>query len=150
MDRLIAIELLWGLFCYLCYSSILIRWFRLWIILNTLNSLSKAFVIWCSVSYTRYTLLMLRILHQIHIFVNSRLDFSQLSPHASNCILEPKPSTYIPVKPSCHWLARLWPLSSNYYPGYPMKKLTFHHKGKRLIASNWLLNFTTNRGAQRW
>ena len=33
--------------------------------------------------------LMLRILHQIHLFVNSRLGSTQLSPHTSNCILEP-------------------------------------------------------------
>ena len=86
MNRLIAIKLLWELLCYLCYPSISIWWFRLWIIPNTP---SEAFVIWCSVSYTRYTSSMLRILHQIHIFVNSRPGSTQPSPHASNCVLEP-------------------------------------------------------------
>ena len=56
INKLIAIKLLWGLLCYLCYLSISIWWFRLWIIPNTLDFLSKAFIIWCSVSYTRYTL----------------------------------------------------------------------------------------------
>ena len=105
---------------------------------------------WCSASYTRYTLLMLRILHQIYIFINFRLDFSQLSPHTSNCISEPKPSRCTSVKLGCHWPARLWFLSSSHYPSYSMKKLTSHHKGRRPIASNRLLNFTINCGAQRW
>ena len=92
---------------------------------------------------------MLRILYQIHIFVNSRLDFSQPSPHISNYVSELKPSKNTPVKPGCHQLARLWPSSSNHYPGYLIKKLTSYHKGKRAIASNWLLNFITNCDAQR-
>ena len=54
MNRLIAIKLLWGLLCYLCYPSISIWWSRLWIISNTLDRSFEAFVIWCSVSYTRY------------------------------------------------------------------------------------------------
>ena len=135
--------------CSAIYPSISIWWFRLWIILNILDSLSEAFVIWCSISYTRYILLMLHILYQIHIFVNSRLDSSQPSPHASNHVSKPKPSRRIPIKPGRHWLARFWPLSSSHYFGYPMKKLTFHHKGRRPIASNRLLNLNTNRGTQR-
>ena len=146
MNRLIAIELLWWLLCYLCYLSILIWWARLWIIPNTLDPPFKAFVIRCLVSYSRYTLSM----YQIHLLVNSRLEFSQPSPHASNCVSEQKPSRRTPVKPGCHWPARLWLLSSSHYPGYPMKKLTSHHKRRRLIASNRLLNLTTNCGAQRW
>ena len=146
MNRLIAIELLWGLLCYLCCPSILIWWSKLWIIPNTLDLLFEAFVIWCSVSYTRYTL----SIHKIHFFVNCILDSSQPSPHASNHISDPKSSRYTPVKPSHHWPARLWPLSSSHYPGYPMKKLTSHHKERRPIASNRLLNLTTNHGAQRW
>ena len=146
MNRLIAIELLWGLFCYLCYPNILIWWSRLWIIPNTLDLPFKAFVIWCSVSYSRYTFSM----HQIHLFVNFRLNSSQPSPHTSNCISKLKPSRRTPVKLDCYWPARLWFLSSSHYPGYLMKKLTSHHKGRRPIASNRLLNLTTNRGAQRW
>ena len=146
INRLIAIELLWGLLCYLCYPSISIRWSRLWIIPNTLDPLFEAFVIRCSVSYTRYTSLM----YQIHLFVNSKLNSSQPSLHASNCVSEPKLSRRTPVKPGYHQPARLWPLSSSYYPGYPMKKLMSHHKGRRPIASNRLLNLTTNHGAQRW
>ena len=146
MNRLIAIELQWGLLCYLCYPSISIWWSRLWIIPNTLDLLFEAFVIWFSVSYTRYILSM----HQIHLFVNSRLDSFQPSSHASNCVSEPKPSRRTPVKSNCHWPARLWPLLSSHYPGYSMKKLTSHHKGRRSIVSNQLLNFTTNCGAQKW
>ena len=117
IDKLIAIKLLWGLLCYLCYASILIWWFRLSIIPYTLDFLSEVFVIWCSVSYTRYTSLILRILYQIHIFVNSRLGSSQPSFHASNYI-KTKPSRYTPVKPGHHWPTRLWLLSSSYYSGY--------------------------------
>ena len=120
MNRLIAIKLLWEFLCYWCYPSISIGWSRLWIISNTLDPLFEAFVIWCSVSYTRYTLLM----HQIYLFVNSRLDSSQPSPHASNRVSEPKPSRRIPVKPGRHWPTRLWPSSSSQYPDYPMRKLT--------------------------
>ena len=109
MNELIAIELLWGLLCYLCYPSISIWWFRLWIIPNTP---SKAFVIWCSVSYTRYTSSMLRILHQIHIFVNSRLGSSQPSPHASNRVSEPSlqdvhPSSLIAISLPANGLRHL-------------------------------------------
>ena len=129
--------------CSIIYPSILIWRFRLWIISNTLDSLSEAFVIRYSVSYTKYTLLML----QIHLFVNSKLGSSQPSPYASNCVSDPKPSRRTPIKPGRHWPARLWPLLSNYYPGYPMKKLTSHHKERRPIASNRLLNLTINRGA---
>ena len=145
MNRLIAIKLLWGLLCYLYYPSISIWWFRLWIIPNTLDLPFKAFVIWCSVSYIRYTL----SIHQIHLFVNSRLDSSQPSPHTSNCVSKPKSLRRIPIKPGCHRPARLWLLSSSHYFGYPMKKLTSHHKEKKPIASNQLLNLTTNHGAQR-
>ena len=145
MNRLIAIKLLWQLLCYLYYPSISIWWFRLWIISNTLDPPSKGFVIQCSVSYTRYILPM----HQIHTFLNSRLGSSQPSPHASNCI-RTKPSRRIPVKLGCHWPTCLWPLSSNHYPGYPMRKLTSYHKERRSIASNRFLNPTTNRSAQRW
>ena len=148
MDRLIAIKLLWGLLCYLYYSSILIWWFRLWIILNTFNFLSEVFVIWCSVSYTRYTLSRLCILYQIHIFVNSRFSSSQPSPYASNHI-RTKPSRRTPVKPSHHWPTRLWFLSSSHYANYLIRKLTFYYKGKRPIASNQLLNLITNRDAWR-
>ena len=146
MNRLIAIKLLWGLLCYLCYPSISIWWSRLWIIPNILNPLFEAFVIQCSVSYSRYTLSM----HQIHLFVNSRLNFFQPGLHISNHVSEPKPLRRTPVKSGRYWPARLWLLSSSHYPGYSMKKLTSHHKGRRPIASNRLLNLTTNRGAQRW
>ena len=146
MNKLIAIKLLWGLLCYLCYPSILIWWSRLWIISNTLDPSFEAFVIRCSISYSRYILSM----HQIHLFVNSRLDSSQPSSHTSNHVSEPKPSRRTSVKPGGHRPTRLWLLSSSYYPGYPMKKLTSHHKGRRPIASNRLLNLTTNRGTQRW
>ena len=47
-------------------------------------------------------------------------------------------------------LPAFWFSSSSHYPGYAMKKLTFHHKGRRPIASKRLLNLTTNRDAQRW
>ena len=70
--------------CYLCYFSILIWWFRLSMIPNTLDPPSEAFVVRCSVSYTKYTLSM----HQIHTFVNSRLGSFQPSPHTSNCVSE--------------------------------------------------------------
>ena len=110
---------------------------------------SEVFVIQYSVSYTRYTLLMLRILNQIYTFVNFRLGFSQPSPHASNCI-RTKPSRHISVKPGHHRPARFWLLLSSHYPGYLMKKLTSYHKRGKLIASNRLLNLTTNRDAQRW
>ena len=124
LNRQIAIKLLWRLLCDLCNPSILIWWFRLWIIPNTLDPLSKAFVIQYLVSYIRYIFLMPRILHQIHIFFNFRLGFSQPSPHASNCI-RTKLLRHISVKSIYHWPARFWLLSSSYYPGYPMKKLTF-------------------------
>ena len=150
MNRLIAIKLLLGLLCYLCYLSISIWWFRLWIIPNTLDSLPEAFVIWCLVSYTRYIPYMLRILHQIHIFINSKLGPSQPSLYASNCISKPKPSRRTSVKPGCHWPARLWLLSSSHYPSNSMTKLTSHHKRRRPITSNRLFNLTTNCGAQRW
>ena len=136
--------------CSAIYPSILIWTFRLWIISNILDSSFKAFVIWCSISYTRYTLLILYIFYQIHIFVKSRLNSSQPSSHASNCILEAKSSRRTPVKPGCHWPTRLWSLSSSHYSGNPMTKLTSHHKERRPIASNRLLNLTTNRSAQRW
>ena len=122
INKLIAIELLWALFYYLCYPSILIWSFKLWIIPNTLDLPSKAFVIWCSISYTRYILSMLHILHQIYTFVNSRLGSSQPNPHASNYI-KTKPSRHIPVKPGRDWPTRFWLLSSSHYPGYPIKKL---------------------------
>ena len=127
MNRLIAIKLLWGLLCYWCYPSILIWWFRLWIISNTLDPSSEAFVIWCSVFYTRYTSLMLCILHQIHIFVNSRPGSTQPSPHASNRVSEPSlqdvhPSSLVaislPANGLCHLANTLaiqwgsWRLSS--------------------------------------
>ena len=136
--------------CFAIYPSISIWWSRLWIIPNTLDSSSKAFVIWCSVSYIRYILLMLRILHQIHIFVNSRLGSSQPSPHTSNHVSEPKLSRCAPVKPDYHQPARFWLLSSSNYPGYLMKKLTSHHKGRRSIASNRLFNLATNCSAKIW
>ena len=136
--------------CSAIYPSISIWWFRLWIIPNTLDFSSKAFIIQCLVSYTIYTLLMLRILYQIHIFVNSRLDSSQLSPHASNRISKSKLLRHKPVKPGGYWPVRLWPLSFSHYPGYPMKKLTSYHKGRRLITSNRLFNLTTNCSTQRW
>ena len=149
MNRLIAIELLWGLLWYLCYPSILIWEFRLWIIPNTLDLPSEAFVIWCSVSYTRYTSSMLRILHQIHIFVNSRLGSSQPSPHASNRISEPSLQDVHPSSPVAIGLPAFGLC-------HPANTLTIQweswrlHKGRRPIASNRLLNLTTNHGAQRW
>ena len=66
---------------------------------------------------------MLRILYQIHIFVNSRLGSTQPSHHESNCI-KTKPSRYIPIKPGWHWPTHLWFLSSSYYSDYSMRKLT--------------------------
>ena len=146
MNRLITIKLLWGLLCYLYYLSISIWWSRLWIIPNILDRLFKAFIIWCSVSYTRYTL----SIHQIYLFINSKLNSSQPSSHASNCVSKSKPSRCTSVKPGCHWPARLWPSLFSYYPDYSMKKLTSYHKKKKPIASNRLLNLTTNHGAQRW
>ena len=128
MNRLIAIKLLWGLLCYLCYPTISIWWFKLWIISNTLDFSSKAFVIQCLISYTRYILLMLRILHQIHTFVYSRLGSSQPSFHAFNCI-KTKPSRRTSVKPRRHWPTRLWLLLSSHYPSYPMRKLTSMTRG---------------------
>ena len=123
INRLIAIKLLWRLLYYLYYSSILIQWFRLWIIANTLDLLSKVFVIWCSVSYTRYTSLMFRILYQIYTFVNSRLGFSQPGSYVFNYI-RTKPSRYTSIKPGCHWPTHFWLLSSSHYLGYLMRKLT--------------------------
>ena len=49
---------------------------------------SEVFVLWCSVFYTRYTPLIVRIWHQIYITVNSKLGCSQSSAHASNCVSE--------------------------------------------------------------
>ena len=79
---------------------------------------------------------MLSILHQIYIFINSRLGLSQLGPHAFNCIRTKssrrtpvKPSRRTPVKPGCHRSTRLWLLSSSYYFSYPMKKLTSITRG---------------------
>ena len=83
----------------------------------------------CSVSYTRYTSPMLRILYQIHIFVNSKLGSSQPSPHASNSI-RTKPLRCTPVKLGCHRPTRLWPLLSSQYPNYLMKKLTSSQEQK--------------------
>ena len=88
MNKLITIKLQWGLLRNLCYPSISIWWSRLWIIPNTLDPPSEAFVIWCLVSYTRYTSSMLHILHQIYIFVNSRLGSSQPNLHTSNRVSE--------------------------------------------------------------
>ena len=136
--------------CSTIYPSISIWWFGLWIIPNTLDFLSEAFIMQCSIFYTKYTSLMLCILHQIHIFVNSRLDSSQPSPHAFNCVSVPKPLKHTPVKPGCHRPACFWPLLSSHYPSYRIKKLTSYHKKKRPIASNQLLNLTTNCGTRRW
>ena len=135
MNKLIAIKLLWRLFCYLCYPSILIWWFRVWIISNTLDPPSEAFVIWCLVSYTRYTLLMLYILYQIYTFVNSRLGSSQSSLHISNCIIT-KLSRHISVKLGCHWPTRPWLLSSSHYSGYQMRKLTSITKEEDQLCPN--------------
>ena len=104
---------------------------------------------------------MLSILHQIYIvnapYLIPDTHLCQLQtwffPAKPSCIqlyIKTKPSRHSAVKPGCHWLVRLWPSSSSYYPGYPMKKLTSYHKGKRPIASNRLFKLTTNRGAQRW
>ena len=149
MNKLIAIELLWELLCYLWYLNISIWWFKLWIISNTLDLPSKAFVIWCLVSYTRYTLSILRILYQIYTFINSRLGSSQPSFYASNCI-KTKPLRHTPIKPGCHRPTCLWLSSSSHYSGYPMRKLTSYYNKRRPIASNRLLNLITNHGTQRW
>ena len=103
--------------------------------------------------------LMLSILYQIHIF--DALYFTtdthlcqlqtQFFPAKPSCIqscIRTKLSRRTPIKLSRHRLARLWLLSSSHYLGYPMKKLTSYHKGKRPIASNRLLNLTTNSGVQ--
>ena len=100
--------------------------------------------------------LILSILHQIHIVDAPDTHLCQLwtrlFPDKLSDIqlcIRIKLLRLIPVKPGCYQFARLWLLSSSHYPGYPIKKLTSHHKGKRPIASNRLLKFTTNRGAQR-
>ena len=81
---------------------------------------------------------MLRILHQIHIFYNSRPGSSSQSFHASNCIIRTKPPRRTPVKLGCHWPARLWPLSSSKYPDYPMRKLTsFTRREDRLRPTSF-------------
>ena len=77
---------------------------------------------------------MLRILHQIHTFVNSKLGSSQSNFYASNCI-KTKLSRRIPVKPGRHQSIHLWSLSSNHYPGYLMKKLTFIIRGEGRLHS---------------
>ena len=82
---------------------------------------------------------MLCILHQIHIFFNSRLGSSQPSPHASNHI-RIKFSRCILIKHSCHWPSRLWLLLFSHYPGYLKKKLTsIIRRGDRLC----LIGFST-------
>ena len=68
--------------------------------------------------------LMLRILYQIHISYNSRPGSPSQGLYISNYIIRTKSSRRTPVKLSCHWPARLWPLSSSHYPGYQMTKLT--------------------------
>ena len=146
IKRLITIELPWRLICYLCYLSISIWWSRLWIISNTLNPPFEAFVIQCSVFFTRYTLSM----YQIHLFINFKYDSLQPSLYAFYCVSKPKLSRSTPVKPVWHWPARFWLLSSSYYPGYPIEKLTSHHKGRRPIVSYRLLILIINRGAQKW
>ena len=101
--------------------------------------------------------LMLSILHQIHIVDTPDTHLRQLQtwffsakPSCIQSCIKTKPSRRTPVKSGRHWPARLWPLSSSHYPGYSMKKLTFYHKKRRPITSNWLLNLTTNRDVQRW
>ena len=80
---------------------------------------------------------MLSILHQIHIFFNSKLGSSQPSFYASNCI-RTKPSKHTSIKLGCHWPARLLPLSSSHYLGYSMKKLTSITKGESQLRPTGL------------
>ena len=127
MNRLIAIKLLWKLLYYLSqYFDLIIQ-----IVNYSKYSGSKVFVIQCSVFYT-YIPPLLRILHQIHIFVNSKLGFSQPIPYASNCI-RIKPLKCKPIKPNCHWPTRFWLLPSSYYLSYPMRKLMFIIKGRNQL-----------------
>ena len=100
---------------------------------------------------------MLSILHQIHIVdvLDTYLCQFQirLFPAKPLCIqlyISCKLSRHIFVKSGYHWPARLWFSLFSLYPGYPIKKLTSHYKGRRPIASNWLFNLTTNRDIQRW
>ena len=76
---------------------------------------------------------MLCILHQIHIFYNSRPVSLSRGLHASNCIIKIKLSKYILIKSGCHWPACLWFLSFSQYLDYSMRKLMFFTKrGGRL------------------
>ena len=65
---------------------------------------------------------ILSILHQIHIFFNSRLGSFQPSFYASNCI-KIKLSRRIPIKLGRYWPACFWLLSCSHYLGYPIRKL---------------------------
>ena len=104
--------------------------------------------------------LILSILYQIHIFDATYLTpdihlcqlQTRLFPVKPSCIqscIKTKPSRRILIKPSCYWPAHLQLLSSSQYLGYPIKKLTSHHKRKRPIASNRFFNLTINCGVQK-
>ena len=84
--------------------------------------------------------LMLSILHQIHIFFNSRLGSFQPSFYASNCI-RTKPSRRASIKLGRHWFTRLWLSSSSHYPGYLMKKLmSITRKGSQLHPTGFSIS----------
>ena len=101
--------------------------------------------------------LIFSILHQIHIVNAPDIHLYQLQtwffsakPSCIQLCIKTKSFRCKPVKPGCHWSARLWPSLSSYYLCYPIKKLMSHYKRKRPIAFNKLLNLTTNCSAQRW
>ena len=85
---------------------------------------------------------------QIHFFVNSRPGSTQPSPHASNCVSKPSlqdvhPSSLVAIDLPANGLRHLANTLAIQWGSWRLHK-------RRPVASNRLLNFTTNRGAWRW
>ena len=82
--------------------------------------------------------LMLRILHQIHIFYNSRPGSPSQGLYIFNCIIKTKLSRCTPIKLVYHWPVRLWFLPSSQYLDYLMRKLTsFTRRGSQLHSTGF-------------